>query len=263
MKIGIIGVGKMGGAMVRGMLKANIVSDSHIYLYDHHQVNLEAIKTLYPNVNCCSSESDVLEKSSVVILAVKPYAISKLVSLLDHCTNIPLVISVAAGVSLGDLTSFCQSDVKFVRSMPNTPASVGHGVVVYSMGQGTNIQDKFLVENIFNTLGYALELPEEKIDAAMSISGCGPAYMYVILDALSDAGVSLGLTRTEALTLAAHTMEGSAYMQMQTGQHPMALRDDVTSPGGVTIAALNELDALGLRHALISATRVAALKGKS
>jgi pyrroline-5-carboxylate reductase len=168
-----------------------------------------------------------------------------------------LVISIVAGLDSQALETAAGPDVRVVRVMPNTPALVGQGAAAYSLGNRATEGDAVLVEKILRGVGLAVRVKESLLDAVTGLSGSGPAYVFTVIEALADGGVLMGLPRDLALKLAAQTVAGAAAMVRDTGEHPAVLRDQVTSPGGTTIAGLEELESGGLRSALISAVRAA------
>ncbi len=258
MKTGIIGLGKMGGALLRGMLKAGAVVPEEVWVYDHHHENVQALQEEYPGVHEASTEAAAADAVEILILAVKPHGILPLISSLsERGAELPLLISIAAAISLDDMEACASDGTRIVRAMPNTPCMVLAGIIAYSTGAGVTDEDEEAARRLLSGCGSVYKVEESKMNAVGAISGSGPAYMFTVLDALSDAGVAMGLPRKTALELVVGTMLGSARMQEHTGKHPMALRDEVTSPGGTTIAALNALDECGFRNALIQAVKSA------
>jgi pyrroline-5-carboxylate reductase len=173
-----------------------------------------------------------------------------------------LVISIAAGVSLSRLEGALEPGIRVVRTMPNTPALVGAGALAYALGTSATASDGTLVRRLFSAVGLAIEVKENLLDAVTGLSGSGPAYGYLMVEALSDGGVAAGLPRDVATRLAAQTLLGAAKMVLETGQHPGALKDMVTSPGGTTIEGLHELEKANVRAALMNAVRAAAAKAR-
>lgn len=258
MKTGIIGLGKMGGALLRGMLKAGTAVPEEVWVYDHHRENVGALREEYPGVHEAATEAEAADAVEALILAVKPHGILPLISSLsERGADLPLLISIAAAVSLDDMQACAGAGTRIVRAMPNTPCMVLAGVIAYSTGTGVTEEDEEEARRLLSGCGSVYKVEEPQMNAVSAISGCGPAYMFTALDALSDAGVAMGLPRKTALELAVGTMRGAALMLERTGKHPMALRDEVTSPGGTTIAALNALDECGFRHAWIQAVKSA------
>lgn len=265
MKLGLIGTGKMGSALLRGALLSPGLSPEDVLLYNRTPEHLQPLLADFPAMKVCPSPSDIINEADIILLAIKPQGFCDFLSNAwhrrdkTHPVN-PLIVSVAAGITISQMEEACSGLTRIIRVMPNTPSLIGCGISAVSAKEHTPAQDLDTVCNLLSHSGTIVRVPEKQIDAVSAISGCGPAYMYVIMDALSEAGVALGLARPLALQLAAETMKGSAELVIQSGRHPMALRDDVTSPGGTTIAALNALDQYGLRHALIQAVKTAADK---
>jgi pyrroline-5-carboxylate reductase len=262
LKLGLIGCGKMGGALLRGVEGALGKSALHVALSD---VVPAAVASLQKALTCrgtIGTPSEVAALSDVVILAVKPADMKALCTTLAKVKGGRLYLSIAAGISLSDLELWLGGKQRVIRSMPNTPALVGAGAAAFSRGAKATEDDAALAVKILGSVGIADEVPEKLLDAVTGLSGSGPAYVYTVIEAMADGAVLMGLPRASALRLAAQTVLGAAKMVLETGKHPAALRDEVTSPGGTTIAALEQLEAHGLRNALIQAVRKAAEKSK-
>jgi pyrroline-5-carboxylate reductase len=199
----------------------------------------------------------------VLVLAVKPQQADAVAAeLKDAVTADHLVISIMAGITLDRLASLLPNATRLVRVMPNTPALIGCGASGYALGFGASQADADFVDGLLSTVGLAVRLPEHLLDAVTGLSGSGPAYVFQIIEALSDGGVRTGLPRDVATRLAAQTLLGAARMVLETGQHPAALKDAVTSPGGTTIAGLAAMEAGGVRAALIEAVTAATQRSK-
>ncbi len=263
MKTGLIGLGKMGGALARGMLASGALAPHELWVYDHHEEHIRALQNDFPGVHAATDEAEVAQCSELMILAVKPKGICPLLRRLAGVSRpLPLTVSVAAAVKLADMQLAAGEGARIIRAMPNTPCTVRAGLIAYSAGKYVTAEDEDAVCVLMSSCGTVLNVHEEQMNAVAAIAGSGPAYMFVALDALADAGVAMGLPRHVALQLAAVTMRGSADLLLQTGQHPMALRDAVTSPGGTTIAALNALDACQFRHAWHEAVKAACARAE-
>lgn len=213
-----------------------------------------------------ASNAEIVGTCSVIFLGVKPYQIQSLLADLQaEIAQNPtaLWVSMAAGVSLDQLASHLPKEAGLIRLMPNTPVAIGQGMSTYAVKVGEREQaDRELFENLLATSGKLLQLPEHLIDAATGIAGCGPAFVYQFIESLADAGVKHGLQRQDSLNLAAQTLLGAASLVLETGQHPAVLRDQVTSPGGSTIAGVVALEEHGFRHAVISAVSQAIARTK-
>ncbi|RLS52344.1 MAG: pyrroline-5-carboxylate reductase [Planctomycetota bacterium] len=252
--IGFIGAGKMATALAIGFLKAGLVTSQTLRASDVYAPARAAFSDATKAIATASND-DVLKASRVIILAVKPQqmeaALREAATVLtpDH-----LVISIAAGVPVAKILKWLgRDDVRIVRVMPNTPALVQAGASAFCIGGLAIREDAQLTQQLFSAVGVAVETSESLLDAVTGLSGSGPAYVFQIIEALSDAGVRVGLPRAIATQLAAQTLYGAARMLLETGEHPGVLKDAVTSPGGTTIAGLHELEKGGLRAALINA----------
>lgn len=257
LKLGLIGCGKMGGALLRGVEKALGSTELCVALSD---VVPAAVSALQQSLSCTvttGTPKEIATASDVVLLAVKPGDMAALCADLAKVEGSRLYLSIAAGLKLADLESWLGSQQRVIRSMPNTPALVGTGAAAFSRGSSATLDDAVLARKILGAVGTADEVSEKLLDAVTGLSGSGPAYVYTVIEALADGGVLMGLPRATALTLAAQTVAGAAQMVLETGKHPAVLRDEVTSPGGTTIAGLEQLEAHGLRNALLQAVRKA------
>lgn len=257
-RIGLIGAGQMATALARGVLRAELVRPEAILASDPSD---EARKRFTQATQAATTPHnlDVIGRSQVIILAVKPQQIGGVLEeIRGELTPHHLVISVVAGVRLERLQQALEPGVRLVRAMPNTPCLVGHGVSAYCLGASATEEDALLVARVLGAVGACYRVQEGWMDAVTGLSGSGPAYGFVILEALADAGVRLGLPREVALGLAAHTLLGTAEMVLATGEHPAVLKDRVASPGGTTIMGLYALERGGLRAALIEAVEAAA-----
>ena len=257
MKLGIIGCGKMGTALLRGILARGICAETDVYASDCIEAATAALKAVLPGV-VVGSNLDVARHSDVLLLCVKPHQIEDTMKEISTIEGDPLVISIAAGFSLEKLQAAMGAGGRIVRVMPNTPALVGKGAAAFSLGSKCTTEDAERVTELLSAVGHVEQVSENLLNAVTGVSGSGPAYVYTIIEALADGGVTMGLTKQQALNLAAQTVAGAAEMVIQTGEHPAQLRDAVTSPGGTTIAALAKLEEKGLRSALIEAVRTAA-----
>jgi pyrroline-5-carboxylate reductase len=254
---GFIGAGKMATALVRGMVRAGTARPEAIAASDPVAEAREALAT-GSGVTIRGSNVEVARHSDVLILAVKPQSLPQVLEeLAPVVTEEHLVISIAAGVALATLAAGLGPDCRLVRVMPNTPALVGAGAAGYCLGQNADAGDEAVVRSCLEAVGRAHRVPEALLDAVTGLSGSGPAFVYLIIEALSDGGVRVGLPRDVATALAAQTVLGAARMVLETGLHTGTLKDQVTSPGGTTIAGLHALERGGLRAALIDAVEAA------
>jgi pyrroline-5-carboxylate reductase len=262
MRVGFLGAGRMATALAKGLVGQGLLRPEQILASDP----VELARTAFANAigaRTSPANRDVPEFASVIILAVKPTHVSDALSEISERVGVDhLLISIAAGVSIGRLESTLPPGTRVIRAMPNTPALIGAGAVAYALGRHATKADGALARQFFSAVGLAMEVKEPLLDAVTGLSGSGPAYGYLILEALSDGGVAAGLPRDVATQLAAQTLLGAARMVLETGEHPGALKDMVASPGGTTIEGLHELEKAGVRGALMNAVRAAAHRSK-
>jgi len=262
-ELGLIGVGNMGTALLKGVLSSNTIEKEKTVIYD---VREEVIKNRIQefNVKAVGSNTELVQQVKFIIIAVKPQNIdSVLEEIGPKLSEDQILISIAAGVTLDYIKKFIGKNIGLVRVMPNTPALVGEGASAIAHNKNVTENDLKYVKKVLNSVGKVVELEEKHIDAVTGLSGSGPAYVFVMIEALADGGVKMGLPRNIALKLAAQTVLGSAKMVIETGMHPGELKDMVASPGGTTITALHEIEKGKLRATLISAVEAATLKSKS
>ena len=256
MKLGFLGCGKMATALVGGVVEAGVFPAESIRVYDCVPAAAEALaqKT---GVTVISSAEALADAVDALVLCVKPADALEAVRGMNGKLGGKLVISIVAGLSIARLEEAAGLSTHVVRVMPNTPALIGRGAAAFAIGSAANEEDAALVSKIFSAVGCAVKVKESLLDAVTGLSGSGPAYVYLVIEALADGGVLMGLPRDLALKLAAQTVAGSAAMVLQTGQHPAALKDQVTSPGGTTFAGVEQLEEAGVRAALMGAVRAA------
>lgn len=247
MKVGFIGAGNMASALLGGMLKSGILLPENAAISDRDSEKLAYWKE--KGVLTTSDNAEIEEKCDLIVFAVKPGILPGVLDQMQGSTE-KIYISIAAGVTLAFLESRLGTDKKLVRTMPNTPAMVGCGMTVVTPGANLSVEEQNTVLELFNSVGAALILPEKELEIATAIHGSSPAYVYMMIDAMADAGVRYGLTKANALKLAAKAVEGSAKMVLETGVHPEQLKDNVCSPGGTTIAAVCALEKNGFRASL-------------
>jgi pyrroline-5-carboxylate reductase len=256
-KIGLLGAGNMAGALIRGLLGSNTLRPEQIRASDLNSDQLAQLETSY-GIETHRENSELLAWANVVVLAVKPQVIGAVLeqvsSQLDSDT---LVISIAAGVPLSAIAARLPAGARVLRAMPNTAAIALAGATGIAAGAHATPEDLRFARALFDAVGRSVVLDESALDAVTGLSGSGPAYVMVMIDALADGGVKVGLSRETALMLAAQTVYGSAKLLLETGEHPGRLKDMVTSPGGTTIAGLHALEAGGIRHTLMNAVELA------
>jgi len=260
--IGFLGAGKMATALARGFVVKKLVAPAQLIASDPFEPARRAFAT-ETGGQATDSNAAVVAQSNVIFLAVKPNQVAEaLQSIREVWRPECLLISIAAGITLQQLEAGLGEGARVVRVMPNTPALVGASASAFALGKGTRPGDGELVNRLLSAVGLACEVKEALIDAVTGLSGSGPAYVYQFIEALSDGGVAAGLPRDLATRLAAQTVLGAARMVLETGQHPGALKDQVTSPGGTTIEGLHELEKGGLRATVINAVRSATARSR-
>jgi pyrroline-5-carboxylate reductase len=260
--IGFLGAGKMATALARGFIRAGLITAKQVLASDPS----EPARTAFAKevgAKTTATNAGVVKAADVLMLAVKPDQVgSVLADIRDRFTQRHLLISIAAGVPLAKLEAGLPAGARLIRVMPNTPALVGASATGFALGKSARPEDSALAQKLFSAVGVAFQVKEALLDAVTGLSGSGPAYVYLFVEGLSDGGVAAGLPRDVATQLAAQTVLGSAKMVLETGLHPGALKDMVTSPGGTTIEGLHELEKGKLRGTLISAVRAASEKSK-
>ncbi len=255
--IAVIGSGAMGEALIAGILAGGSYEADAIFSSDPLAARAEKIGKEY-GVRTGTDNVLAVSFANVVILAVKPGMIGAVLAEVRNCmTENTLVISVAAGVAIVQLAESLPAGAKIIRVMPNMPALVREGMSVLVRGPGISDFDLQIAQDIFRTVGKTLVVEEHMIDAVTGVSGSGPAYVLLLIEALADGGVRMGLPRDIALTLATQTVRGAAQLQCQTGEHPARLKDRITSPGGTTIAGLHVLEKGGFRGLVSAAVEMA------
>ncbi|MDR1619140.1 MAG: pyrroline-5-carboxylate reductase [Clostridiales bacterium] len=250
-KLGFIGVGNMGGAILRGVIDGRVVEVEDVYIYDSNIKVVKAIQQEF-GVLTAQSGSAMVTACDMVILAVKP---NVCVAVLKECGETLIdkaLVSVVAGWNRSDLAQILPQ-TRILRVMPNTPCMVGEGMVVFDMDHNLNAEELKFAQALFKSTGIVEQAPTYQMDGVTGISGSGPAYVYLFIEALADGGVRAGVPRELAYKLAAQTVLGSAKMVLETGEHPGKLKDSVCSPGGTTIEAISALEHAGFRAAVLDA----------
>jgi len=247
-----LGGGKMGEALLAGLIRGG-TSAAEIRVVER---DVERAAYLTRTYGISAVDTAEVAEAGTIVVAVKPPVVEELLASLGLRPD-QLVVSVAAGISLAKLEAAAGKDVPVVRSMPNTPALVGQGMIAISAGSSATAVHLDDAERLLATAGKVVRVPESQLDAVTAVSGSGPAYFFLVVEALIDAGVVFGLPRALASELAVQTALGAATMMAETGEHPVALKEAVTSPGGTTIAALRALEAGGLRAAIADAVEAA------
>jgi pyrroline-5-carboxylate reductase len=260
-QIAVIGSGQMGEALIGGWLAAKTVPAAALFATDAGAERRDVMKRRF-GVRTGSDNREAASWADVVVLAVKPQILDAVAKDLSSALAGKLVLSIAAGVTIAHLAKLAPKGARIVRAMPNTPVLVRDGVSALSFGAGVTEKDQQLARRLFEAVGRAVVVEEKLMDAVTGLSGSGPAYVFLAIEALADGGVKMGLPRTVADLLAAQTVLGAARMVLETGEHPAKLKDRVASPGGTTIAGLHRLEQGGLRAALMAAVEAASKRSE-
>lgn len=251
-KIGFIGMGNMAQALVAGFVASGKVKGEDIHAYAPNQEKL-ATNCQHLGICPCSSLAEMAEKSDTIFIACKPYQVEEVVKDLGNVLENKSMVSVAAGWDFNKYRAILPESTKIQCIMPNTPVSVSEGVLLVAEENNWDPAEKIELLSLLNSVGRVVELPTRLMDAGMAISGCGPAFIDMVIEALADGAVKNGIQRKQAYELVCQTMIGSAKLQLESGIHPGQLKDNVCSPGGLTIKGVASLEESGIRSAFIKA----------
>jgi pyrroline-5-carboxylate reductase len=252
----------MGEALIRGLLGANLVKANLISATDVRADRTKQLAEQY-GITAHGDNARCVREADVVILAVKPQIIAGVLrEIAPAISTRTLLISIAAGVTTASIRAGLGKDARIIRVMPNTPALVLQGAAAIAKGKGLERDDLVTAQEIFGAVGRAVVLDEELMDAVTGLSGSGPAYVAIVIESLADGGVKMGLDRATAMTLATQTVLGAAQLLLETGLHPGALKDMVSSPGGTTIAGISALEEGGIRTTFIRAVERATQRSR-
>ena len=265
-KIGFIGGGNMAEAMIKGLLSASFIEAKNVFVSEPSEAKRDTLHAEY-KIKVSADNRELVKKCDIIILAVKPQIVQKVLrDIASLVGRDKLVISIAAGVPIAIMDDVLRGgkNKKFsiVRTMPNTPALVQEGVTAIASGEHVRKIDVKIAHRIFEAVGRTVDVEEDQLDAVTGLSGSGPAYIFMLIEALSDAGVKMGLSREVANTLTIQTVLGSAKLARESGKHPGELKDMVTSPGGTTISGLHALEEGSLRTTLMNAVEDATLRSR-
>ena len=257
--LAIVGAGTMGEAIVRGLLRSGKLQPAQIFVTDRRADVVNALRTAH-GVRTTTNNAEACGAAGVVVLAVKPHEVAAVIDT-DAMRKIlhgKLVISIAAGVRLAQLAAWLPGSA-VIRAMPNTPCLIGEGMTVIARGSTVDDKQAAVAKEIFTAVGRCLEMDDKLMDAVTSLNGSGPAFAYVFLEAMCDGAVRMGLRRDAAMEIAAQMFQGAARMVLQTGEHPAALKDQVTTPAGCTIAGLLTMEDGRIRSVIARAVEEAAV----
>ncbi|MEX0867926.1 MAG: pyrroline-5-carboxylate reductase [Pirellulales bacterium] len=261
-KIAFLGAGQMARALARGFVHAGLLTGEQIVASDPSAGALNEFIAFTPGAKQAESNRRATEKADLVFLAVKPRQIEEVLAEIAPAAAGKLFVSIAAGIKLESLAAALGPKARLIRVMPNTPCLVGQSASAYSVHASATSEDARTVDGLLSAVGKAFRLEEHLLDAVTGLSGSGPAFVCLVIEALSDGGVKMGLPRDVATALAVQTVLGTARLIQQTEEHPAEVRDRVTSPGGTTIAGLAVLESAAVRGALISAVEQSTLRSQ-
>ena len=256
--LAVLGAGNIGRALVGGLLRGGVLGVDRVRVTRRDPHGLDGLRDRFPGVRATTDNADAVGGATVVLVSVKPQNVGALLDeVRGHIAPGTLVLSTLAGVTTRAIAEALGQDLPVVRAMPNTPALVEEGATAIAGGAHASARHVSLAREVFAAVGVVEVVPEHLMDAVTGLSGSGPAYVFMVIEALTDAGVKQGLPRTVAARLSAQTVLGAARLAIETGRHPAILRDEVTTPGGTTISAVAELEKHGLRTMLIDAVGIA------
>jgi pyrroline-5-carboxylate reductase len=262
LRVAILGTGKMGGILLQAFLKNNLVSPDQIFATVHHPERAQALSAQF-GVEVTTDNLAAAQQADVILLGVKPIQVPGVIEQIKPALSADkLVLSFAASVTTRSIEDAAGHDLGAIRAMPNTPAMLAAGITALCGGRFVTAEQMAIAQRIFQTVGRTVVVDEKHMDAVTGLSGSGPAFLYIIIEALAEAGVNVGLPRDVATLLAAQTTLGSARMVLETGYHPAMLKDAVTTPAGCTVDGILELEEGGLRVTLIKAVKRATQRAK-
>jgi pyrroline-5-carboxylate reductase len=255
LRVAVLGAGKMGGILVKAFIDSGLVPAASVVATVAHDARSKSLSTQL-GISVTTDNLAAAKTADIILLGVKPLQVAALVrEIAPALTLQKLVISFAASVRIAAIEQAAGTEAAVVRAMPNTPAALGAGVTAICRGTHVSDEQLALAQHLFNTVGRTVIVDEKHMDAVTGLSGSGPAFLYIIIEALAEAGVNVGLPRDIATQLAAQTAYGAAKMVLETGAHPALLKDEVTTPAGCTVDGILELEEGGLRVTLIKAVK--------
>lgn len=261
-RVAILGTGKMGGILLQAFLKNNLLAQDQLFATVHHPERAQALSAQF-GIEVTTDNLAAAEQADVILLGVKPVQVPALIEQIKPALSAnKMLISIAASVKTASIEEAAGCDLAVVRAMPNTPATLAAGITALCAGRFVSVEQMAIAQKIFQTVGRSVVVDEKHMDAVTGLSGSGPAFIYIIIEALAEAGVNVGLPRDIATLLAAQTTLGSARMVLETGYHPALLKDAVTTPAGCTVDGILELEEGGLRVTLIKAVKRATQRAK-
>ena len=260
-KLGFLGAGNMGGALIRGLIEFNAIEAENVYVCGHHPEKLKAFSEEL-GFHVSETLEEMAEKTDAILFAVKPYHIEDVLMNSGACLKDKIMLSVISGYDFDRYAPLLDSSVRHLYIMPNTPSSVGEGVLMFEEKHNLNKDEYEWVYGMFSKIGRVFTLPSRLMPAGAAVAGCGPAFIAMALEALSDAGVKYGIPRKTAYALASQMALGTSKMQMETNLHPGQIKDGVCSPLGTTIRGVQALEKAGMRSAFMDAVDAVMQYGK-
>jgi pyrroline-5-carboxylate reductase len=262
LRVAVLGAGKMGGILLQAFLKNNLVAPEQIFATVHHAERAQALSAQF-GMEVTTDNLEAARQADVILLGVKPIQVPGLIEEIKPALSVnKLVLSFAASVKTRTIEDGAGCELAVIRAMPNTPAMLAAGITALCSGRFVSAEQMAIAQRIFQTVGRTVVVDEKHMDAVTGLSGSGPAFLYIIIEALAEAGVNVGLPRDIATLLAAQTTLGSARMVLETGYHPALLKDAVTTPAGCTVDGILELEEGGLRVTLIKAVKRATQRAR-
>jgi pyrroline-5-carboxylate reductase len=262
LRVAILGTGKMGGILLQAFLKNNLVAPDQLFATVHHAERAQALSAQF-GIEVTTDNLAATQQADVILLGVKPIQVPGLIATIKPALSPEkVVLSIAASATTRSIEEAAGCDIGVIRAMPNTPAMLAAGITALCSGRFASAEQMAMAQKIFSTVGRTVVVDEKHMDAVTGLSGSGPAFLYIIIEALAEAGVNVGLPRDIATLLAAQTTLGSARMVLETGYHPALLKDAVTTPAGCTVDGILELEEGGLRVTLIKAVKRATQRAK-
>lgn len=255
MKIAIIGAGNMGGAIARGLVQGSLIKASDITVSDLSEETLAKLKECVPAIQTTQNNQQAIENADLVMLAVKPWLMKEISSQLNFQIEKQIIVSIAAGISLSDLADWTNSAATLFRLVPNTAISELASMTLISSLNATPKQEELLL-SLFNEMGLAMLIPEKQIPATTALTSCGIAFVLKYIQAGMQAGVEMGIYPKDAMKMVAQSVKGAAELILNNDTHPSVEIDKVTTPGGITIKGINELDHAGFTSAIIKAMKI-------
>lgn len=260
-KLGFLGAGNMGGALIRGLIEQNAIEKENVYVCGHHLETLNAFSKEL-GFHVCETLEELAQKTDAVLFAVKPYHIEGILKESGACLKGKIMLSVISGYDFDRYEPLLDPSVRHLYIMPNTPSSVGEGVLMFEQKHNLTDEEYEWVHGMFSKIGSVFPLPSRLMPAGAAVAGCGPAFIAMAIEALSDAGVKYGIPRKTAYALASQMVLGTAKMQLETNLHPGQIKDGVCSPLGTTIRGVQALEKAGMRSAFMDAVDAVMQYGK-